>query len=161
TEYSLWTRNAEVAVLDTCAELDVSFVAFSPLARGFLTSRPPDPSTLPAGDIRLGMPRFQAAHFPANTRLLDPFIAIAREQGCTPAQLAIAWVLAHRPFITAIPGTTSLVHLEEDLAADAVRLDRQTLDRLDVLINPVTVSGPRYNDAVQAEIDTEEVEEVE
>jgi aryl-alcohol dehydrogenase-like predicted oxidoreductase len=161
TEYSLWTRNAEVAVLDACAELGISFVAFSPLARGFLTSQPPDVSALPAGDIRLGMPRFQPAHFPANLQLLDPFLAIAREQGCTPAQLAIAWVLAQRPFITVIPGTTSLTHLEEDLAADAMTLDQATLDRLDTLINPVTVSGPRYNDAVQAEIDTEEVEEIE
>jgi hypothetical protein len=88
-------------------------------------------------------------------------MAVAREQGCTPAQLAIAWVLAQRPFITVIPGTTSIAHLEEDVAADAVHLDRDTLDRLDALINPLTVSGPRYNDAVQAEIDTEEVEEVE
>jgi aryl-alcohol dehydrogenase-like predicted oxidoreductase len=162
TEYSLWTRNAEVAVLDACEELGIAFVAFSPLARGFLTGKLRDVSTLPAGDIRLNMPRFQSPHFAANLQLLDGLAAIAAEKGCTMGQLALAWLLAQRPFVIPIPGTTKIAHLEENIAAEKVRLDRETVERLDALINPRTVSGARYNDATTAEIDTEEeVDDVE
>ncbi len=161
TEYSLWTRNAEVAALDTCEELGIAFVAFSPLARGFLTGELRDVSTLPPKDIRLAMPRFQGDHFTSNLELLDGVQTIAREHGCTMAQLALAWLLAQRAFIIPIPGTTRVDHLAENLHALHVRLDDADIARLDALINPDTVSGPRYNAAVQAEIDTEEVEEVE
>ena len=157
TEYSLWTRNAEVAVLDTCRELGIAFVAFSPLARGFLTGELRDVSTLPAKDIRLGMPRFQADHFPANLRLLDGVAALAREQGCTMGQLVLAWVLAQGSHIIPIPGTTSVAHLEENIGATGITLSRDMQDRLNGLINPRTVSGARYAPAVQAEIDTEEL----
>jgi aryl-alcohol dehydrogenase-like predicted oxidoreductase len=157
TEYSLWTRNAEVAVLDTCRELGIAFVAFSPVARGFLTDAPPDPASLPPKDIRLGMPRFQAAHWPHNRALLPPVAAIAREQDCTTAQLALAWVLARGEHIIPIPGTTRIDHLEEDAGAAGVRLSPETIARLDTLINPKTVSGPRYNDATLPEIDTEDI----
>ena len=158
TEYSLWTRNAEVAVLDACADLDIAFVAFSPIARGFLSGELPDPSTLPPKDIRLAMPRFQGEHFAHNLTLLDGFAAIAGEQGCTMAQLALAWVLAQRDFIIPIPGTTRMDHLEENLQAVNIRLDRSTIDRLNALINPRTVAGPRYNAATLPEIDTEEID---
>jgi aryl-alcohol dehydrogenase-like predicted oxidoreductase len=158
TEYSLWTRNAEVAVLDTCRELGIVFVAFSPLARGFLSGDLRDVSTLPAKDIRLGMPRFQADHFPANLTLLDGFAALAREQGCTMGQLAIAWVHAQGSHITSIPGTTRLDHLEENARAADIRLSQDMQDRLNALINPTTVSGPRYGPVVTAEIDTEEID---
>ena len=158
TEYSLWTRNAEVAVLDTCRELGITFVAFSPLARGFLTGALRDTSTMPPKDIRLGMPRFQPAHFPRNLQLLDGLSALAQEQGCTMGQLALAWVLAQGTHIVPIPGTTRIDHLEENVAATRVSLSREMGDRLNALINQTTVSGPRYSPAVQAEIDTEEME---
>jgi aryl-alcohol dehydrogenase-like predicted oxidoreductase len=157
TEYSLWTRNAEVAALDACRELGVTFVAFSPVARGFLTSAPPDIAALPPKDIRLGMPRFYPEHYAKNLQLLAGFDQLAREQGCTRAQLAIAWVLAGGEHIVPIPGTTRIDHLEENLAATGVRLDGEMMRRLDVLINPATVSGERYNPPTQTEIDTEQV----
>ena len=155
TEYSLWTRNAEVAVLDACRELGVTFVAFSPVARGFLTSAPPDIAALPPKDIRLGMPRFYPEHYPKNLALLAGFDELARAQGCTRAQLALAWVLARGEHIVPIPGTTRIDHLEENLAAADVRLDDEMMRRLDELINPATVSGERYNPQTQLEIDTE------
>ena len=157
TEYSLWTRNAEVAVLDTCRELGIAFVAFSPLARGFLTGELRDVSSLPPKDIRLAMPRFQAGHWEKNLRLLDGFAAVAREQGCTMGQLALAWLLARAPHVIPIPGTTRVDHLRENLGALAVTLAPSTVVKLDGLINPRTVSGPRYNAATLPEIDTEDV----
>ena len=157
SEYSLWTRNPEVAVLDTCRELGITFVAFSPLARGFLTGTLRDTSAMPAKDIRRGMPRFQADHFPQNLQLLDGLAALAREQGCTMGQLAMAWVLAQGTHIVALPGTTQLDHLEENAGASGITLSQEMQHRLDALINPSTVSGARYSPAVQAEIDTEEL----
>jgi aryl-alcohol dehydrogenase-like predicted oxidoreductase len=157
TEYSLWTRNAEVAALSTCRELGIAFVAFSPIARGFLGGQLRDVSTLPAKDIRLAMPRFQGPHFAKNLSLLDGLSAVANESGCTMAQAAIAWVLAQGPHIIPIPGTTRLDHLEENARADQVHLSPGALEKLDELINPSTVSGARYNPTVQQEIDTEEV----
>jgi len=156
TEYSLWTRNAEVAVLDACRELGVAFVAFSPLARGFFGGTLRDMSGLPPKDIRLAMPRFQGEHFARNLRLLDGLSAIAVENGCTMAQAALAWLLAQGRHIIPIPGTTRLDHLAENAAAEQVRLSPTALERLNALINPATVSGPRYNATVLPEIDTEE-----
>ena len=157
TEYSLWTRDAEVAVLDACKELNIAFVAFSPVARGFLANGVRDVSELPPKDIRLAMPRFQGENFARNLKLLDGFVAIARENDCTPAQLALAWLLAQRDDIIPIPATTRLDHLEENVGAVDVRLSRETIARLDALINTKTVSGPRYNAATFPEIDTERV----
>jgi aryl-alcohol dehydrogenase-like predicted oxidoreductase len=157
TKYSLWTRNAEVAVLDTCRDLGIAFVAFSPLARGFLTGTLRDTSTMPPKDIRLGMPRFQPAHFPKNLLLLDGLSTLASQQGCTMGQLALAWVLAQGPHIVPIPGTTRLDHLEENVGATNITLSHDMQRRLDALINPTTISGPRYAPAVQSEIDTEEL----
>jgi len=101
------------------------------------------------------MPRFQGENFAKNLRLLDGFSAIARENDCTPAQLALAWLFAERPEIIAIPGTTRLDHLEENAGAFDVHLSADTRKRLNALINTKTVSGPRYNDATFPEIDTE------
>jgi aryl-alcohol dehydrogenase-like predicted oxidoreductase len=157
TEYSLWTRNPEVAVLDTCRELGIELVAFSPLGRGFLTGQLRDVSTLPAKDIRLAMPRFQGEHFARNLGLLDGLSTVAHEQGCTMAQAALAWLLAQGDHITPIPGTTQLDHLAENAGALNVRLSTSAIARLNALINPATVSGSRYNAATQAEIDTEEI----
>jgi aryl-alcohol dehydrogenase-like predicted oxidoreductase len=157
TEYSLWTRNPEVAVRDACRELGITLVAFSPLGRGFLTGQLKDVSSLPPKDIRLAMPRFQSGHFERNLGLLDGLAAVARERRVTMAQLVLAWLLAQGNDIVPIPGTTRLDHLEENAGATTVQLDDPTIGRLDALINPHTVSGARYNAATQGEIDTEEI----
>ncbi len=157
TEYSLWTRNPEVAVRDACRELGITLVAFSPLGRGFLTGELRDVSALPPKDIRLAMPRFQGEHFERNLGLLDGLSAIARAQQVTMAQLVLAWLLAQGNDIVPIPGTTRLDHLEENVHATEISLTPQTIAELNDLINPRTVSGARYNAATQTEIDTEEI----
>jgi aryl-alcohol dehydrogenase-like predicted oxidoreductase len=156
TEYSLWTRNAEIAVLDTCKELGVAFVAFSPVGRGFLCGQLQDVSALDANDIRRTMPRFAAQPYAANLRLLPAYLQIAKTAGCTPAQLAIAWLLHRGDHIIPIPGTTSLSHLAEDLDAAHVTLDVATMEKLGALINQHTVIGSRYNAQSNSEVDTEE-----
>ena len=156
TEYSWWTRNAEIGVLEACAELGAAFVAFSPLGRGFLADIALDPDALTGQDIRRNFPRFQPPHFARNAVLLDEYRVIAQETGCTGAQLALAWLLAKGLHILPIPGTTSLEHLEANTAAADIHLDTTIVARLDALINEHTVSGPRYPAATQAEIDTEQ-----
>lgn len=156
TEYSLWTRNPEIAVLDTCRELGATFVAFSPVARGFLCDALHDVTTLDAKDIRRNMPRFSPENYAANLKLLPPYKALAREVGCTPAQLALAWLLHKAPDIVAIPGTTSVEHLHEDLGAAEVQLSADVLARLEALINQDTVKGHRYSAQAAIEVDTEE-----
>jgi aryl-alcohol dehydrogenase-like predicted oxidoreductase len=154
TEYSLWTRNPEIAVLQACRELGVAFVAFSPVARGFLCGEI-DVDTLDAKDIRRSMPRFSPEHYAANLKLLAPFQSIAREVGCSPAQLAIAWLLHQGQDILPIPGTAREDHLRDNLGASDVKLDAATLAKLDALINQQTVSGNRYNEQSNREVDTE------
>lgn len=155
TEYSLWTREPEIAVLAACREIGATFVAFSPLARAFLTGTLRDVATLEPKDIRRGMPRFEPATYERNLALLPAYEALAREAGCTPAQLALAWLLHRGDGIVPIPGTRSRAHLRENLGALTVRLAPDLAGRLDALINQRTVSGPRYNAAATAEIDTE------
>ena len=155
SEYSLWTRNPEIATLAACKELDTTFVAFSPVGRGFLAGGLRDAAALQDKDIRRAMPRFQGDNFAANLKLLDGLTTIAREKDCTLAQLSLAWVLSRGEHVIAIPGTTSLAHLAEDWAARDLVLDAATLGRLDALINARTVQGRRYNAATEAEIDTE------
>lgn len=155
SEYSLCSRNSEIAVLDLCAATGTTFVAFSPLARGFLTGALPDVTALDAKDIRRSMPRFSADNNARNLRLLDAYRALAREAGCSPAQLALAFVLHRGGHVVVIPGTTRLAHLEENLGAGRVTLTRELAERLDALINHQTIAGERYNAATQAEIDTE------
>ena len=156
TEYSLWSRNDEIAVLDVCAEIGAAFVAFSPVARGFLCDTLHDVATLEPKDIRRGMPRFAPEAYAANLQLLPAYKALAAEAGCTPAQLALAWLLHKAPHIIPIPGTTRVDHLQEDLAAADVVLDAGLLARLDALINQHTVTGPRYSAQSASEVDTEE-----
>ena len=155
-EYSLWSRNAEIATLDACRELGIAFVAFAPIGRGFLSAKLRDVASFDAKDIRRGMPRFQSENFAANLQLLAGYAALAAEAGCTPAQLALAWLLAKGPHIVPIPGTTSIDHLAENLAAVDVVLAPARIEKLDALINRHTVAGPRYNASTQSEIDTEE-----
>jgi len=156
TEYSLWTRNAEIAVLQTCREIGAGFVAFSPLARAFLTDTLHDPATLDEKDLRRPMPRFQPAAYAANLKLLPQYLAIAREAGCSPAQLALAWLLAQGDHVHVIPGTSKIAHLEDNVGAARVTLTPDQLQRLDALINRRTVTGARYTPASQADVDTEQ-----
>ena len=155
TEYSLWTRNPEIAMLDACKELGVAFVAFSPVARGFLCNTLTEVTTLDPKDIRRAMPRFAPDNYAANLQLLPAYLQVAQDVGCTPAQLAIAWLLHRGEHIIPIPGTTSLSHLTEDLEAVNVTIDAATMDRLDALINQKTVVGSRYNAQSNSEVDTE------
>jgi aryl-alcohol dehydrogenase-like predicted oxidoreductase len=155
TEYSLCTRNAEIAVLDTCRELGINFVAFSPVARAFLCDALPDVAGLDAKDIRRAMPRFAPENHAKNLDLLPSYRAVAREAGCTPAQLALAWLLHQGEHIIPIPGTTNIDHLREDLAAADVRLDPKIVQRLDDLINEKTIAGNRYSEQSNREVDTE------
>ncbi len=154
TEYSLWTRNPEIAVLDACRELGVAFVAFSPVARGFLSATPPQ--ALEPGDIRASMPRFLGETYVANLKLLEPLSALAGEVGCSTAQLAIAWVLAQGEHIIALPGTTKIAHMMQNAEAAVLDVDPSVLGRAGEIINRNTVHGPRYNAANQMDIDTEE-----
>jgi aryl-alcohol dehydrogenase-like predicted oxidoreductase len=155
SEYSLWSRNAEIAVLATCREIGAAYVAFSPVARAYLTGTLRDVGAFDAKDIRRGMPRFAPTHYAANLVLLDRYAAIAQAAGCTMAQLALAWLLTRGDHVVPIPGTTSEAHLSEDLGACQVELTAQTLAQLDALFTPQAISGPRYNATSQAEIDTE------
>lgn len=154
TEYSPWSRNAEIAVLQACRSLGTAFVAFSPLARGVMAARFDDPATLDRSDMRRHMPRFSPDHWPANQALAAEFRLLAEVYGVTPAQLSLAWVLARGDHVHAIPGTTSPDHLAEN--AVAVTLPDDALDRIDWLFDPANVSGPRYPADVQAAIDTEQ-----
>lgn len=156
TEYSLWTRNAELGVLDACKELGAAFMAFSPTARKFLTGKLQEPWHLPAGDLRHSMPRFNADNYPKNLQLLEGFLALAKEAGVSPAELSIAWVLAQGDHIIALPGTTSFAHMRENANAGRLTIDADILRRAGELINQDTVHGPRYNPVAQADIDTEE-----
>jgi aryl-alcohol dehydrogenase-like predicted oxidoreductase len=157
SEYSLWSRNAEVAVLDACAELGAVFIAFSPLARGYLTGTNLVPDEFAEKDLRRFMPRFQEPHFTENMKLLVRYRELAVEAGCTAAQLALAWLLNKHPDIHVLSGTTSLAHLEENYQALNIVLTPEIIGQVDATINSSTVSGPRYNAATQAEIDTEEI----
>lgn len=155
TEYSLWTRNPEIAVLQACRELGVAFVAFSPVARGFLCGDVLDVAALDAKDIRRAMPRFAPATYAANGRLLPAYRALAQQAGCSPSQLALAWLLQRGDHIIPIPGTTQVPHLLDDLGAAQVQLPADVLVALDALINERTVQGSRYNAQGNSEVDTE------
>jgi aryl-alcohol dehydrogenase-like predicted oxidoreductase len=156
SEYSLWTRNPEIAVLEECRRLGVTFVAFSPLGRGFLTGALRSPADLVDGDIRRGMPRFQSPNFEENQRKLAALDSIAADVGCSRAQLTLAWVLARDPNTVVIPGTTREEHLVENCGVSTIRLDAATIRRLDAEMPPGNAAGARYPPATQVENDTEE-----
>lgn len=155
TEYSLWTRNPEIAVLDACAELGAAFVAFSPVARGFLCGNLIDIDTLDAKDIRRAMPRFAPDNYAANLKLLPAYNALAQDIGCSPSQLALAWLLHKAPHIIPIPGTTRVDHLLDDLGAVNFALTADVLAKVEALINQQTVQGARYSPQGTSEVDTE------
>jgi len=155
TEYSLWTRNPEIAVLDACRELGVTFVPFSPVARGFLCGAALDVTRFDAKDIRRTMPRFAPDNYAANLKLLPAYHAVAQEAGCSPSQLALAWLLHKGEDLIPIPGTTSVEHLMDDLGAVNVKLSADLLAGVEDLINERTVVGDRYNAQANSEVDTE------
>jgi aryl-alcohol dehydrogenase-like predicted oxidoreductase len=155
TEYSPWTRNPEIAVLEACRELGVTFVAFSPVGRGFLAGGVKDASALDPSDFRVGMPRFQGDAFQSNLALLAGFEALAGEAGCTPAQLCLAWLLHKDPDLIPIPGTSSPDHMRQNMAASGISLPASLVKRIDLAVNGASVSGPRYAPAMQASVDTE------
>ena len=154
SEYSPAVRNPEIGVLATCRELGIGFVAFSPVARGLLAGSVRGADYVP-GDIRAMMPRFVEPALGRNRPLIERFDRIAAEAGCTPGQLALGWLLARGDDIVPIPGTRSIAHLEENLAAATLAIDSVLLARVNDLLPPGAISGPRYSGAMQAQIDTE------
>jgi aryl-alcohol dehydrogenase-like predicted oxidoreductase len=158
-EYSLWSRNAELGMLDATREDGVTLVAFSPVARGFLADAIQDPGKLAPNDIRRSMPRFQPEHWGANATLLTSWRELAAEAGCTPAQLALAWLLSRGDHVLPIPGTTSVAHLRENMAAADITVDAALLTRAGELIGTDTISGARYAPASAAEVDAETFED--
>jgi aryl-alcohol dehydrogenase-like predicted oxidoreductase len=146
TEYSLWSRDPEDELLATCRELGIGFVAYSPLGRGFLTGRFKSPEDIPADDWRHRHPRFQGENFQKNLDLVSRVEAIARKKGCTPAQLALAWVLAQGDTIVPIPGTKRRTYLEENAGATNVHLTREDLLAIAEAAPAGRASGARYTD---------------
>src|SRR5437879_6499588 len=143
-EYSLWTRDVEAELLPLCAELGIGFVGYSPLGRGFLTGTVTSSDGLREGDARRNMPRFQSDNLAHNLSLVEELKAHAAAERCTPAQLALAWVLSRRPFIVPIPGTSHVERLEQNAAAAGLRLSADTEDVLDHVFAPGAASGTRY-----------------
>jgi aryl-alcohol dehydrogenase-like predicted oxidoreductase len=150
TEYSMWTRDPETEVLPTCRELGIGFVPYSPLGRGFLSGRFTSPDDLEEGDFRRSGPRFTGENLEANLRLAAKVREIGEEKGITPAQLAIAWVLAQGEDLVPIPGTKRRKYLEDNAGAVDVELTEDDLARIDAELPPV--AGERYNEAGMASV---------
>jgi aryl-alcohol dehydrogenase-like predicted oxidoreductase len=153
SEYSLWWREPEAEILPALEELGVGFVPFSPLGKGFLTGKIDETTTFDSSDFRNTVPRFAPENRQANQALVDVVAAIAARKGATPAQLALGWVLAQRPWIVPIPGTTKLHRLEENLGAVNVELSPNDLREIDAAVSTVTVHGQRYSEGSQKMID--------
>lgn len=158
TEYSLWTRNPELGVLDTCKELGTAFVAFSPVARGVLADGVADPSKLQNKDLRKKHPRFSDENWPANKALVNAFNTLAQDAGLTPAQLSLHWVLSQGAHIHVIPGTGKIDHLEQNWSVLSQSASTELLEKAGQLINQKSVSGHRYPEGMRATIDTEDYE---
>ena len=145
TELSLWSRDAEAEVLPTVRELGIGYVAYSPLGRGFLTGQFKSPDDFPDDDFRKFHPRFQGENFEKNIQLVREVEAMAREKGCTTAQLALAWVLAQGDDVVPIPGTKRVRYLDENIGALDINLSPEDLDRLDRILPPGAAAGERYH----------------
>jgi aryl-alcohol dehydrogenase-like predicted oxidoreductase len=144
TEYSLWTRDIEATILPACRELGMAVVAYSPLGRGFLTGALSKAGDLSPDDSRSHMPRFQGGNFEHNIGLVEKMKEISREKQCTPAQLALAWLLAQGEDVVPIPGTKRRERLEENLAAVDIALSADDLRRIDEAAPPGFAAGTRY-----------------
>jgi aryl-alcohol dehydrogenase-like predicted oxidoreductase len=149
SEYSLWTRDVEPDILPTLEELGIGLVPFSPLGRGYLTGKMDETTTLEAGDFRSGLPRFTAEARKANLALVDVLKAMAERKDATPAQIALGWLLAQKPWIVPIPGTTKLHRLEENIGAAAIELSAADLADIEAAARKVTVQGGRYPEQLQ------------
>ena len=146
SEYSLWTRDPEPAVLPTCAELGIGFVPFSPLGKGFLTGTVDSSTSFAAGDIRRTIPRFEAANREANQAIVAHVRSLAETRGAAPGQVALAWLLAQQPWIVPIPGTRRLSRVEENAGATGVALSADDVADLNTLAARIGVVGNRYDD---------------
>jgi aryl-alcohol dehydrogenase-like predicted oxidoreductase len=153
SEFSLWTRDMEATILPACEELGIGVVAYSPLGRGFLTGAFKQPEDFDAGDFRRNNPRFSSENFAANLQLVEVVAQIAREEGYTPAQVALAWLLDCAPYIVPIPGTRSIKRLKENALSVMVRLGDAQLERLYGILRERPVVGARYPAASMVAID--------
>jgi len=153
SEYSLWWREPEQEILPTLEELGIGFVPFSPLGKGFLTGKITEETKFDANDFRNTVPRFNEENRKANQALVDLVGSFAQQKNATPAQIALAWILAQKPWIVPIPGTTKLHRLDENLGATAVELTPDDLHRLNEATATIAVRGARYSEGAQKMID--------
>jgi aryl-alcohol dehydrogenase-like predicted oxidoreductase len=153
SEYSLWWRSPEQEVLPTLEELGIGFVPFSPLGRGFLTGAIDEHTNFERGDMRNSVPRFKPENRRANKALIEVLAAIAARRRATPAQLALAWLLAQKPWIVPIPGTTRLPRLEENLGAASLELTPGDLQEINAALARITVQGNRYPESMSRMVD--------
>jgi aryl-alcohol dehydrogenase-like predicted oxidoreductase len=149
SEYSLWWREPEAEILPTLEELGIGFVPFSPLGKGFLTGKIDENTTFDSTDFRNTVPRFAPEARTANRALVDLLASIAQRQGATPAQIALAWILAQKPWMVPIPGTTKLHRLQENVAAASVELTEGDLRDIEDAASQITVQGARYSEGAQ------------
>ncbi len=149
SEYSLWTRTPEKEVLPTVEELGIGFVAYSPLGRGFLTGKMNESTTFDSSDFRSTLPRFTPEALKANQALIDLLGGIAKRKKATPAQIALAWLLAQKPWIVPIPGTTQLNRLEENIGAAAIELSPVDLREIEGAASKIHVQGARYPEKLE------------
>jgi aryl-alcohol dehydrogenase-like predicted oxidoreductase len=153
SEYSLWERNLEDGIIATLRELKIGLVPFSPLGRGFLTGAVKRAEDYPEGDFRRGDPRYQGTNFDANVKAASAVHTIAKQIGATPAQVALAWLLAKGEDVVPIPGTKHRAYMEENVGAAAIRLDAAQITQLDVAMRPGSIAGPRYAETIMSTID--------
>jgi aryl-alcohol dehydrogenase-like predicted oxidoreductase len=144
SEYSLWWRTPEEKVLPTCEALGIGFVPYSPLGKGFLTGKVDETATFDSSDIRSRIPRFTPEARKANWGLIDLIAKFGEQKGTTPAQIALAWLLAQKPWIVPIPGSRKLEHLDENIGAVAVELTPDDLREIEAALAKITVQGDRY-----------------
>lgn len=149
SEYSLWWREPEAELLPTCEELGIGFVPFSPLGRGFLTGKIDENTSFDSSDFRSTLPRFSPEAVKANRVLVDLLNQLAKRKNATPAQIAIAWLLAQKPWVVPIPGTTKLHRLEENIGAVSIELTPDDLHEIDEAASKITVQGARYPEKLQ------------
>jgi len=149
SEYSLWTRGPEAEVLPTLEELGIGFVPYSPLGKGFLTGKMDENTTFASNDFRSTLPRFTPEALKANQALVDLLAVIAKEKNAAPAQIALAWLLAQKPWIVPIPGTTKLHRLEENIGAVALELTAEDLSQIESAASKIEVQGARYPEAIE------------
>ena len=153
SEYSLWWREPEEEILTTLEELGIGFVPFSPLGRGFLTGKIEEKTTFDKTDFRNTVPRFSPENRKANLALVELLGQIAKRKNATPAQIALAWILAQKPWIVPIPGTTKLHRLEENIGAASLKLSTEDLVEIETAISKISVQGARYSENTQKMID--------